>query len=195
MQKTSFSRLFFFCLSLVSSGILFSQKDENGKDISKSPYFEVSGPRGDVERLPLLSTNANVSVAGVIAEVKVTQVYVNRGKQPIEASYVFPASTRAAVYSMQFILGKRIVKAQIKEKEEALKTYNEAKAQGKTAALLQQHRANVFQMNLSNIMPGDTIKVEMCYTELLLCENNVYEFVYPTVVGPRYTSDTTANGQ
>jgi Ca-activated chloride channel homolog len=183
----------FICAGIffLASSNLFSQRDENGRDRTQSPYFELPGKRGEKETLPLLSTSADAVIAGVIADVKVTQVYVNRGKTPIEASYIFPLSTRAAVYQMQFVLGKRIVKAKVDEKDKALQTYNDAKAEGKTASLLQQHRPNVFQMNLANIMPGDTIKVELIYTELLLNEDGVYEFVYPTVVGPRYTEDLT----
>ena len=37
-------------------------------------------------------------------------------------------------------------------------------------------------------MPGDEIKVELQYTELLVPTDRVYEFVYPTVVGPRYSN-------
>ena len=41
-------------------------------------------------------------------------------------------------------------------------------------------------MNVANIMPGDIIKVRLSYTELLIPESGIYQFVYPTVVGPRY---------
>jgi len=36
---------------------------------------------------------------------------------------------------------------------------------------------NVFQMNVANIMPGDEVKVELSYTELLVPTDKVYEFV------------------
>ncbi len=65
--------------------------------------------------------------------------------------------------------------------------------QGKSASLLEQQRPNVFQMNVANIMPGDVINVELDYTELLVPEDGTYEFVYPTVVGPRY-SETPSHG-
>ena len=54
----------------------------------------------------------------------------------LEAIYVFPASTRAAVHYMQMSLGNRILIAKIKEKEEAKKIYEEAKEEGKTVTLL-----------------------------------------------------------
>src|SRR5512135_3664389 len=43
-------------------------------------------------------------------------------------------------------------------------------------------------MNVANILPGDEIQVELKYTELLVPTDRVYEFVYPTVVGPRYSN-------
>lgn len=188
-MKSALKHLSIILLTGLTAVSTYAQRDDSGRDRTQSPYFEIPGKRGETETLPLLSTSADVNIAGVIADVKVRQVYVNRGKTPIEASYIFPLSTRAAVYGMQFTLGKRVVKAEIQEKEKALQTYNEAKSEGKTAGLVQQHRPNVFQMNLANIMPGDTINVDLFYTELVMSENGVYEFVYPTVVGPRYTED------
>ena len=41
-------------------------------------------------------------------------------------------------------------------------------------------------MNVANILPGDEIRVELRYTELLVPTEGTYSFVYPTVVGPRY---------
>src|SRR4029453_9673743 len=60
-------------------------------------------------------------------------------------------------------------------------------------SLLEQKRPNVFSMQVANVMPGDTISVELRYTELLVPTDGVYEFVYPTVVGPRYSE--TREGQ
>ncbi|MDH3567417.1 MAG: VIT domain-containing protein, partial [Desulfobacteraceae bacterium] len=107
-------------------------------------------------------------------------------KKPLEAIYVFPASTRAAVYGMKMTVGERTITAKIREREQARREYNQAKQDGKSASLLEQHRPNVFQMNVANILPSDVITVELKYTELLVPTDNVYEFVYPTVVGPRY---------
>ena len=105
---------------------------------------------------------------------------------------MFPGSTRAAVFGMTMTVGDRVIKAQIKERDAARKMYEAAKAAGKSASLLEQQRPNVFQMNVANIMPGDRIKVELEYTELVPQEDGTYEFVYPAVVGPRYTETTAA---
>lgn len=157
-------------------------------DRTLSPYFMVLSDDPSVDRLPLKSTTAKVDVAGVIADVRVTQTYRNEGKHNIEAVYVFPASTRAAVYAMEMTIGERTIVAEIQEKEQARQTYEAAKQAGKSASLLEQKRPNVFQMKVANILPGDTIEVELKYTELLVPTDGVYEFVYPTVVGPRYSN-------
>ncbi|HET6420499.1 MAG TPA: VIT domain-containing protein, partial [Geobacteraceae bacterium] len=161
-------------------------------DRTLSPYFFVRSEDPSVDRLPLKSTSAAVEVSGVIADVRVTQVYRNEGKRPLEAVYVFPGSTRAAVYGMKMTIGKRTIVAKIREREQARKDYEEAKQQGKSASLLEQERPNVFRMNVANIMSGDEIRVELSYNELLVPTDGVYEFVYPTVVGPRYSNKTTA---
>ena len=72
------------------------------------------------------------------------------------------------------------------------KKIEQARQEGKTASLLEQQRPNVFQMNVANILPGDTVEVELQYLELLQPENQAYEFVLPTVVGPRYSQQPAA---
>lgn len=163
---------------------------ETGGDKTLSPYFFVKSDDPQTDQLPLQSTSAAVDIAGVIADVKVTQVYKNEGKRPIEAVYVFPASTRAAVYAMTMTIGKRVITAEIKKRDEARSIYEQARQEGRSASLLEQQRPNVFQMNVANILPGDVISVDLRYTELLIPEEGEYEFVYPTVVGPRYTTQT-----
>jgi Ca-activated chloride channel homolog len=164
----------------------FAQSETSDKTLS--PYFWVKSDKSDTDQLPLKHTAAEVNIAGVIADVKVTQVYANEGKNPLEAIYVFPGSTRAAVYAMTMTIGERKLVAKIEKREKARQDYEQAKIEGKTASLLEQQNPNVFQMNVANILPGDKITVELRYTELLVPNEGVYEFAYPTVVGPRYSN-------
>ena len=165
---------------------------EPAADKTLSPYFLVQSDDPETDRLPLKSTTAEVEIAGVIADIRVTQTYENKGSRPLEAIYVFPASTRAAVYGMRMTIGERTIVAEIKEREQARRDYEAAREAGQSASLLEQQRPNVFQMNVANILPGDVIKVELKYTELLVPEDGVYELIYPTVVGPRYSETPEA---
>lgn len=172
-----------------------ARADEYGSDISLTPYFETAETAKDVEDLPLLSSEAAISVVGTTSEVTVTQRYENSGEVPIEARYVFPASTRAAVRKLTVTIGERRIEARIEKRKEARAAYETARRHGTRAALLEQHRPNVFEMNVANIMPGETIDVELVYSELLVPQDGEYTITYPTVVGPRYSNALTAPGE
>lgn len=159
------------------------------QDKTESPYFFVKSDDPSVDQLSLKATDVEVDITGVIAHATIKQTYQNKGTRPIEAIYVFPLSTNAAVHAMQMQIGERRIEAKIEEKQKARRDYEQAKQEGKRASLLEQERPNVFQMNVANIMPNDVIEVTLSYTELLVPENGVYEFVYPTVVGPRYQGE------
>lgn len=164
-----------------------------GPDKTLSPYFQVSGGDGSVDAMPLLGTDVDVQIVGVIADVRVKQTYKNDGATTLHATYVFPASTRAAVHGLTMRVGNQLVRAQIKEREEAKRTFEQAKREGKSASLLEEDRPNVFRMSVANILPGDKIEVELLYSELIVPTGGTYEFVYPTVVGPRYSSQPAAS--
>ncbi len=153
-----------------------------------SPYFFVEGTSPGSESFPLKSTQVTARIIGVIADVTVTQVYENHGNGPIHAKYVFPGSTRSAVHGMRIRVGDKAVVARIQERQKAAKEFEEAKAAGKSASLLEQQRPNVFSMAVANILPGDRVEVELTYSEMLVPEHGIYQFVYPTVVGPRYSN-------
>ncbi|MCP3932711.1 MAG: VWA domain-containing protein [Bacteroidetes bacterium] len=170
-----------FVLFLLIGNILSAQETSG-----ESPYFIVK-TEGAV--LPLQETSAHVNIAGTIADVTIRQVYHNKGTKQIEAIYVFPMSTQAAVHDLKMIIGNRTIQAEVHEKGAARKIYENAKTSGRRASLLEQERPNLFQMNVANIAPGDEIIVELEYTEMLVPEDGIYPFVFPTVVGPRYTGE------
>lgn len=168
-------------------------KESEEKDACLAPYFILHDADSSVDRFPLKETNVITNINGVIAETYVTQVYANEGVNPINASYVFPASSSVAVHGMTMEIGNQRVTAQIKEKEEARQEFEEAKSEGKSASLLEQQRPNVFTMDVANIMPGDTARIELHYTEMINPTEGIYEFVFPTVTGPRCAAPSNAS--
>lgn len=181
------------CFALLIARPVHAQESAGPRLKTESPYFFVKSDDPGIDRLPLKGTEVDVKIAGVIADVRVTQTYRNEGQRAIEAKYVFPGSTRAAVGGLSVRLADRLITAQIRERQQARIEYDSAKREGKTAALLEQQLPNVFQMNVANILPGDEVKVELRYTELLIPEGGNYQFVFPTVVGPRYNSPQSRN--
>ncbi len=187
MKKAWKGFTYLLAIIAVFVGAAIAGAEEN-KGKTLSPYFFLEGGDAAVDHFPLKGTDVLVNINGVIADVVIKQKYVNEGTLPINARYIFPASTRAAVHGMKMTIGNQVITAKIKEKDAAQKEFEAAKSAGKSASLLSQNRPNVFSMSVANIMPKDTIDIELHYTELLVPTEGAYEFVYPTVVGPRYSS-------
>lgn len=136
---------------------------------------------------PLKHTDVSAEVAGYAARVTVRQEFHNPSDQPIEAVYTFPLPEDAAVDDMTMILGdNRVVRGEIKRRQEAREIYEAARDAGQAAALLDQERPNLFTQSVANIMPGERVSISIRYVNLLKYEAGRYEFVFPMVVGPRY---------
>ncbi len=135
---------------------------------------------------PLVHTDAKAEISGVLSRVTVRQDFQNLFKDPIEAIYAFPLSQNAAVDDMTILIGRRTIRGIIRRREEARAIYEQARAQGQQAALLEQERPNIFSQHLANILPGQNIEIVISYVEVLKYENDGYKFVFPMVIGPRY---------
>ena len=107
---------------LCGTGIA-STEAETDTDQCLAPYFEIRSGESAIEAFPLRKTETRVTIAGVIAEVTVRQTYANTGSATIEARYLFPASTRAAVHGMEMKIGERQVVAKIEERVKAKATF------------------------------------------------------------------------
>ena len=142
---------------------------------------------------PLKQTEVKAKIAGNISRVEVVQKFENPFPESLEAVYVFPLPDEAAVDDMEIKIGDRTIKADIKRRDEAVEIYQRARQEGRTAGLLEQERDNIFTQSLANVKPGEKIEVRIRYTESLKFVGGDYEFVFPTVVGPRYISRNTTD--
>jgi len=151
----------------------------------------------DVEKevpVPLKHTSVVGSIDGYIATVDVTQQFHNPYNSKIEAVYVFPLPDNAAVSEFVMTVGERKIRGIIREREEAEKIYNDARAQGHVASLLTQERPNIFTQKVANIEPGKQIDINIRYFNTLQYDDGAYEFVFPMVIGPRYNPAATIDG-
>lgn len=89
------------CFFLIVTSPAFAEECSDC-DHSLAPRLWI--PDGDpaLDQLPLKSSSADIRIDGPIARVTVSQRYGNAGKRPINARYVFPGSTRAAVHNRNF---------------------------------------------------------------------------------------------
>ena len=133
-----------------------------------------------------LNIDVAMNITGMINRVSVIQSFSNTTDDWQEGVYVFPLPENAAVDHMRLRIGERIIEGQIKEKQEAKKVYQQAKKQGKQAALTEQERPNIFTTSVANIPPHETVKVEIEYQQIVNYDNGAFSLRFPMVVGPRY---------
>ncbi|MGK0483654.1 MAG: Ca-activated chloride channel family protein, partial [Planctomycetota bacterium] len=149
----------------------------------------------DVEvRLPLEHTDVAIEVLGPVATGTVKQTFGNPYQVPIEAHYVFPLPHDAAVHDFILTIGDRTIRGVVREREEARRIYEAARAQGYTAALLTQERPNIFTQTVANITPGSKIEVALSYLEPVDHVDGWQEIAFPMVVGPRFNPVGYENG-
>ena len=141
---------------------------------------------GQLRSFAALDSAYEVSISGDVVNVRVTQTFHNPMSMPVHARYLFPLYQGAAVHSLTMYVGDEVIEAQIQERQTALATFNQAKAEGKAASLLTQHRPNMFTQRIANLMPGQPIKVTIEYTHLASKQDGQYKLVLPLVVGPRF---------
>jgi Ca-activated chloride channel family protein len=176
----------------ITSGIMEPVSDRRSSEpspkIKERPVGGLYAQTPDRGRQAFTLTNTDVKgkISGNISRVEVTQTFQNPYDKPLEAIYVFPLPDQAAVDDMEIRIGDRVIKGNIKKREEAKAIYERARQEGRTAGLLEQERDNIFTQSLANIKPKEQIKVTIRYTESLKFEEGDYEFVFPMVVGPRY---------
>lgn len=163
-----------------------------GAGVSHSaPSDDVAGQviamhKGQQISLPLLSSDYSISIAGTVATVQVSQTFSNPNDAALNAKYLFPLNQHAAVFAMKMEVGDEVIEAVIKEKAEAIATFEQAKSEGKTASLLTQHRPNMFTQDIANLMPNMPVKVTISYIQSLPKIDGAYSLVVPMIVAPRY---------
>lgn len=136
--------------------------------------------------LPLVAMRVQVSITGLISEVRLEQSFVNTTGEAIEATYIFPLPDRAGVTSFVMHVAGRRIEGVLQERGEARRAYDAAILRGERAAITEEERAGVFTLRAGNLMPGETATVELTLTGPLALGDGEATFRFPLVVAPRY---------
>jgi Ca-activated chloride channel homolog len=148
-------------------------------------------PQGHYFLSPTIDTNVEIEVVGLLARVKVSQTFANPTQYWQEGVYVFPLPETAAVDRLWMKIGERIIEGEIHPKKEAKKIYQQAKASGKRASLVEQQRPNMFTSSVANIAPDEQITIIIEYQQTVLQDQDEFSVRFPMVVAPRYIPGKT----
>jgi Ca-activated chloride channel family protein len=139
-----------------------------------------------------LSTDVQMSIAGIVARVTIAQRFRNAGPDFIEAVYALPLPDDAAVDRLTMRVGGRVIEGEIREREQAERTYDAARAAGKRASLVRQKTANLFTTAVANIAPGDAVDITIEYLQTARYDNGELSLRLPLTYTERYGVDSTA---
>ncbi|KAG9187498.1 hypothetical protein G6011_05369 [Alternaria panax] len=143
--------------------------------------------------LPQVRLDAHTTIFSTTARTVLTQTFVNHSRKSLdEVRYAFPLFDGVSVVEFFCQIGERTIYGLVKEKNEAKKTYEEAKERGESAALLEQlpDAADVFTIAISNISNGASVHISIKYIQELKYDAEVdgIRLTIPTSVSPRYGS-------
>ena len=147
-------------------------------------FLDSPGP--GLESATLVSTDYQVEVTGLVADVRLSQTFRNPGRQWREAVYVFPLPAKASVYGLTMMAGERLIRGEIREKEVARQQYAKARSEGRKVARVDQQRPNLFTTHLANIPPGESIAIDLSYQQPVRYQSGEFELRLPTTLTPRY---------
>ena len=183
-----------FLLPVVSTS---TAADFNGTDTVAeelwSPiglYFRTGRDDAALEA-PLVKTEVEISVSGIVARVHLRQQFLNPSNQWLEGVYVYPLPERSAVDRLIMKIGDRLVEGRIMAREEARKIYIEAAEDGRRASLVSEERPNIFTTAVANIGPGNEITIEVAYQDTVSYRDGKFTLRFPMVVAPRFVPPHT----
>lgn len=143
---------------------------------------------GDDDAIDLRPIAATIrsEIAGTVVRTTYDYVFDNPFDVPIEIAYVHPLGHDTAVDRFELEVGDRIVVGQIRRRLEAREIYAAAASAGHTAALLEQHRPDLFQQQVANVAPGDPIVVRVGTVHVVASAQGTFELRIPLHVAARY---------
>ncbi|XP_073439175.1 protein mono-ADP-ribosyltransferase PARP4 isoform X5 [Dendrobates tinctorius] len=133
----------------------------------------------DGQQIPLESIHVKARLMDLAAQVVIFQTYKNNSTFPIEAKYVFPLDSTAAVCGFEaFINGKHII-GEVKEKQKAHQEYRTAISEGHGAYLMDQDAPDIFTVSVGNLPSKATVVIKITYVMELSHKYDCIEFSIP----------------
>ncbi len=109
----------------------------------------------------------------------VDQEFRNDTGRPVEGTYVFPLPPGALVQGFTLWVGDEPVAAELLPADEAREIYLSYLQRNLDPALLEYVGRGAFRARVFPIGPGESRRIRLEYSELLVLEGGVYRYVYP----------------
>ncbi|XP_040278398.1 protein mono-ADP-ribosyltransferase PARP4 [Bufo bufo] len=160
-------------------GLPEPSEDVSIDDLSNEQVIK-SGLKGsDGQQIPLQSIHVKAQLMDLAAQVVIFQTYKNNSDFPIEAKYVFPLDSTAAVCGFEAFINRKHIIGKVKEKQQAHREYRTAISEGHGAYLMDQDAPDVFTVSVGNLPPNATVVIKITYVMELSCDYGSITFSIP----------------
>jgi Ca-activated chloride channel homolog len=129
----------------------------------------------------------HAKITDQVAQVAVTQAFVNTGSRQMEVSFVFPIPYDGAIDRMTFMVDGKEYDAKLLDSKEARKIYEEHVRKSQDPALLEWVGHGMFKTSVFPVPPGAERKVSLKFSQLLRKDGKLTDLIIPLSTA-KYTS-------
>lgn len=112
-------------------------------------------------------SEVRVRVMGRVAEIEVTEWFVNEGRRLAEGEYLYPLSGEAVFQGFSLFQGETELRGEIMDADRAREIYEAIVRRRADPALIELAGQGLIRARVFPIEPGDTRKVSLRYTQVL----------------------------
>ena len=132
-----------------------------------------------MEQLAIEYHRVSVEIIDQVAITHVDQVFRNDNDWVVEGTYVFPLPLDAAVTEFTLWIDGEPVEGEVLTKEEARRIYEDIVRTMRDPALLEYIDRGAVRASVFPINPGDTRRIELEYSQVLLADAGLIRYSYP----------------
>lgn len=123
-----------------------------------------------------------------VAQVQVSQTFVNTGSRPMEVSFVFPLPYDGAIEQMTLLIEGKEHPAKLLDAKEARRMYEEIVRRNRDPALLEWMGTGLFRTSVFPVPAGASRTVTLRYSQLCRKQDGMTDFLFPLSTA-KYTSE------
>ena len=144
-------------------------------------------PVAPVMSYKIKSLEVDARVRDQVAQVQVSQTFVNTGSRVLEACFVFPLPYDGAIDRLTLLVDGKEYEAKLLPAAKARSIYEGYIRRNQDPALLEWMGTGMFKTSVFPVPPGAARKVTLRFTQLLKKYGQLTDFLYP-LASAKFTS-------
>ncbi len=156
------------------------------------PHHPIPRPEPPPISYKIQELDVQARITDQVAQVRVSQTFVNTGSRQLEVAFIFPLPYDGAVDQMTLLVDGKELPAKLLKADEARRLYEDIVRKNRDPALLEWIGTGLFRTNVFPIPPGQKRTVSLRYSQLCRSVEGLTDFLFPLSTA-KYTADAVEN--